>query len=164
MNVCILSGYFNPIHPGHISMVQDVKATYPDCELVVIVNNDHQVRLKKSVPFLDETARCEIVNNIKGVDYVLLSIDQNLSIAKSIEVIVKSNRYHNYSPQQTKFKFCNGGDRNPERSNLEELNMCQNYDIDIEYGYGDSKTYSSSNLINHANQWIKHNNALISGV
>ena len=164
MNVCILSGYFNPIHPGHISMVQDVKATYPDCELVVIVNNDHQVRLKKSVPFLDETARCEIVNNIKGVDYVLLSIDQNLSIAKSIEVIVKSNRYHNYSPQQKKFKFCNGGDRNPECSNIQELNMCQSYDVDIEYGYGDSKRYSSSKLIYDSNQWIKHNNALISGV
>ena len=58
MNVCIISGYFNPIHPGHISLIRDVKKSKIDCKLVAIVNNDRQVALKNTVPFLDEIARC----------------------------------------------------------------------------------------------------------
>lgn len=157
MNICIVSGYFNPIHPGHISMIQDVRRSYPTCELVVIVNNDHQVTLKESIPFLDESARCEIVNNIKGVDYTVLSIDKDLSIAKTIESIVKNNRYKNYSIGQKRIKFCNGGDRNLNSSNSQELEICQKYDIDIEYGYGGSKIYSSSNLIDNTYKYIIKN-------
>ena len=158
MAICIVSGYFNPIHPGHVSLIRDVKSQWPDCTLIAIVNNDYQVKLKNSVPFLDEKTRRIIVQNIKGVDEAYIAIDKSPSVVETLNKIMMA------APDGSSIFFCNGGDRNPDRSSLEELNMCQNYDIDIEYGYGDSKTYSSSNLINHANQWIKHNNALISGV
>ena len=55
MTVVVVSGYFNPIHPGHISMILDAKE-YAD-KLIVIVNSDKQVKMKGSVPFMDEWAR-----------------------------------------------------------------------------------------------------------
>lgn len=83
MTVVVVSGYFNPIHPGHISMILDAKE-YAD-KLIVIVNSDKQVKMKGSVPFMDEWARCEIVRNIKGVDEAMLSIDEDGSVVKSLE-------------------------------------------------------------------------------
>ena len=83
MSVIVLSGYFNPIHPGHISMILDAKE-YAE-KLIVVVNSDEQVKRKGSLPFLDEWARCEIVRNIKGVDEVLLAIDDDGTVVKSLE-------------------------------------------------------------------------------
>ena len=42
----IVSGYFNPIHKGHIEYFNNAKALAD--ELFVIVNNDHQRALKGS--------------------------------------------------------------------------------------------------------------------
>ena len=71
MNICVISGYFNPLHPGHISLIHDVKQSKTDCKLIAIVNNDRQVELKRTVPFLDEIARCYILQNIREVDEVI---------------------------------------------------------------------------------------------
>ena len=61
MCICIISGYFNPIHPGHVSLIKDVRSTHPNCNLIAIVNSDFQVKLKGSIPFLDEVSRCYIL-------------------------------------------------------------------------------------------------------
>ena len=106
MNVCIISGYFNPIHPGHISLIRDVKKSKIDCKLVAIVNNDRQVALKNTVPFLDEIARCYILQNIGEVDEVFLAIDEDSTVVKSLESIKVDSRHKN-----DKIFFCNGGDR-----------------------------------------------------
>ena len=72
----IVSGYFNPIHKGHIEYFKNAKAL---CDkLFVIVNNDHQRELKGSKPFQDEQERLIIVSNIKAVDEAILSIDKDL--------------------------------------------------------------------------------------
>ena len=85
MSVAILSGYFNPIHPGHVSMMREAKV-HADT-LIVIINNDYQVKLKGSVSFMDEWSRSYIVQSIKHVDYTLLSIDRDETVVKSIEKI-----------------------------------------------------------------------------
>tara|TARA_R110000824_G_C15058914_1_gene662207 strand:+ start:431 stop:943 length:513 start_codon:yes stop_codon:yes gene_type:complete len=149
MNICIISGYFNPIHPGHLSMIQDVKAKNPDCTLVVIVNNDYQVGLKDSVPFLDEMTRCQIVQQIKGVDRVFLSIDKNRSVAKSLQYLIQDPAYQNYI-----IKFCNGGDRDPNSCENQEVRLCKKHNVEVEYRYGDNKTYSSSLIIKKAYVWM----------
>tara|TARA_B100000809_G_C15115608_1_gene522296 strand:+ start:1848 stop:2318 length:471 start_codon:yes stop_codon:yes gene_type:complete len=146
MNICIISGYFNPIHPGHISMIQDIKSQYPDCALIAIVNNDYQVKLKKSIPFLDEAARCYIVQHTQNVDKAFLSIDQDSSIVQSLTTIYTNIKEEN-KEDCCDFYFFNGGDRDPNSASTPEVEFCNLNNIRLEYRCGDSKTYSSSELI-----------------
>ena len=81
----IVSGYFNPIHKGHIEYLINAKALSD--ELFVIVNNDNQRALKGSEEFQQEAERVFIVSNIKSVDYCILSIDQDRTVCKTIEKI-----------------------------------------------------------------------------
>ena len=71
----IVSGYFNPLHKGHIDYFNKAKKLCD--ELFVIVNSDHQRELKGSKAFQDEQERLIIVSNIKAVDKAILSIDQD---------------------------------------------------------------------------------------
>ena len=43
MRVVVISGYFNPIHTGHLDYIK--AASKLGDRLVVIVNNDEQVKL-----------------------------------------------------------------------------------------------------------------------
>ena len=83
----IISGYFNPIHKGHIEYIN--KAQNRADVLFVIVNNDAQRVLKGSKLFQLEEERMLIVSNIKAVDKVILSIDSDRTVCKTIEKIVK---------------------------------------------------------------------------
>ena len=132
----IVSGYFNPIHKGHLEYFNNAKALCD--ELFVIVNNDYQRELKGSKEFQKEDERMIIVSNIKAVDKVILSIDKNRTVCETIRMI--ANQYGaNYE-----LGFANGGDQNndtiPERPICEEMNVAL---ID---GLGD-KIQSSSWLL-----------------
>jgi len=115
----IVSGYFNPIHKGHIEYFQLSKENAD--LLFVIVNNDYQRSLKGSKEFMLEEERLLIVSNIKYVDKVFLSIDKDRSVSKTLEKIHKENnsKYILY--------FSNGGDQKnqliPEREICEKLNI-----------------------------------------
>ena len=74
----IVSGYFNPIQKGHIEYFNKAKACGD--ELIVIVNSDHQRALKGSKEFQQEDERVFIVSNIKSVDQVFLSIDEDRTV------------------------------------------------------------------------------------
>ena len=101
--VIIVSGYFNPIHKGHIEYFQKAKNIAD--ELFVIVNSDYQRSLKGSKPFQDETERLIIVSNIKAVDKVVLSIDENRTVCNTIEKIF------NEFGSEFELCFANGGDQ-----------------------------------------------------
>jgi cytidyltransferase-like protein len=81
----ILSGYFNPIHKGHIEYFNNAKELSD--ELFVIVNSDHQRQLKGSKEFQKEAERVFIVSNIKSVVHCVLSIDEDRTVCKTIEKI-----------------------------------------------------------------------------
>jgi cytidyltransferase-like protein len=83
----IVSGYFNPIHEGHIEYLNRSKSLGDF--LFVIVNNDYQRSLKGSTPFMTEMQRRTILKNIKSVDDVIVAIDENKFVDKTIELIVK---------------------------------------------------------------------------
>ena len=55
MRVVIVSGYFNPLHGGHIDMIEAAAAMGD--KLIVIVNNDKQQLLKKGKIILNESNR-----------------------------------------------------------------------------------------------------------
>ena len=132
----IVSGYFNPIHKGHLEYFNNAKALCD--ELFVIVNSDHQRALKGSKEFQKEDERMIIISNIKAVDKAILSIDQDRTVCETIRMIASEYR------AEYELGFANGGDQNndtiPERPICEEMNVAL---ID---GLGD-KIQSSSWLL-----------------
>ena len=134
----IVSGYFNPIHKGHIEYINAAKQ---DCDhLVVIVNNDNQVNLKGSTVFMDAEHRAFIVKNLKAVDEVLVSIDQDRSVAESIKSLILF--YPSYD-----VVFYNSGDRNPNTYESKEDAVCKKYGAETKF-LDLPKIYSSSELKN----------------
>ena len=132
----IVSGYFNPIQKGHIEYFHLAKK-YAD-KLIVIINNDYQRQIKGSSKFMNEKERLFIVKELKVVDEVLLSIDNDSTVIRSISKI-----HDMYSPQY-EIIFGNGGDQNNE--NIPEKNICEKLKIKLIDGLG-SKIQSSSWLI-----------------
>ena len=115
----IVSGYFNPIHKGHLEYFNNAKAMAD--QLFVIVNNDHQRELKGSKEFQDENERMIIVSNIKAVDKAILSIDTDRTVCATIKMIAEQ------FGETFDLVFANGGDQNndtiPERAVCEEMNV-----------------------------------------
>ncbi|MAD12270.1 MAG: cytidyltransferase [Flavobacteriaceae bacterium] len=133
----IVSGYFNPIHKGHLEYFTNAK-NQADI-LIVIVNNDHQRELKGSKEFQDENERLLIVSNIKTVDKVILSSDKDRTVCKSIENIVSQ------FGSEYDLAFANGGDQN--NNNIPEREICEKLNVTLIDGLG-NKIQSSSWLIN----------------
>ena len=92
--VVAVSGYFDPLHVGHVEFFQLAKDL--GSKLIVIVNNNHQAEMKKGSFFMDEKDRMEIVAALRHVDEVFLSIDKDNSVCKSLEFI-KPNIFSNTS-------------------------------------------------------------------
>lgn len=132
--VCI-SGYFDPIHVGHLEYME--RARQIGDELVVIVNNDHQAKLKKGRSFMLEDERVKIVKSIRFVDHVVKSIDQDRTVCQTLEHMTPRPHF-----------FCNGGDQN--NLSIPESEICQKLNIELVDGLGD-KIQSSSWLIAKAN-------------
>ena len=139
MRVIVISGYFNPIHSGHIDYIKSAKQRGD--VLVVIVNNDNQVELKGSVPFQNENERFKIVNNIKGVDRTVLSIDEDSTVCESLRMVYKT---YEDDPFFHQMFFCNGGDRGSDNT-PETDKYGQDPRVQFEFGIGgDDKMNSSS--------------------
>ena len=122
-----VSGYFDPIHIGHLDYLELAKKLGD--KLVVIVNNNHQCKLKKGKPFMDELDRIRIVESLGIVDEVFLSIDSDRSVCKSLEEIKPDI-------------FANGGDR--ATLEVPESVVCKEYNIEMVDGLGDKIRSSSS--------------------
>lgn len=133
----IVSGYFNPIHKGHLEYFKNAKqhADY----LFVIVNSDLQRELKGSKPFQDEKERMIIVNSIKGVDKAILSIDKDRTVCETIKKIAQE-----YGEEYS-LAFANGGDQNNDT--IPEKPICEQLGVNLIDGLGD-KIQSSSWLLN----------------
>lgn len=136
--IVITSGYFNPLHIGHMNLMREAKKIGDF--LVVIVNNDRQVKVKGSMPFMSEKERIEIVKDIKHVDAVFLSIDEDLPISKSLRAI--ANQY------KGELFFAKGGDRNADNIPQSEKEVCMEFNIKVVNNVGGGKVQSSSKLLN----------------
>lgn len=132
----IVSGYFNPIHKGHIEYFNNAKGLGD--VLFVIVNSDFQRSLKGSKEFQLEDERFFIVSNIKNVDKVFLSVDKDRTVCETIKEI------HSNFSNEYELVFANGGDQN--NNSIPEAPICQSLGIELFDGLGD-KIQSSSWLL-----------------
>jgi len=132
----IVSGYFNPIHKGHIEYFNNSKALAD--ELFVIVNSDLQRALKGSKEFQKEEERLFIVQNIKAVDKAIISVDKDRTVCESIRAI-----FETYG-KEYQLSFANGGDQ--DNNSIPEAPICKQLKIELIDGLGD-KIQSSSWLL-----------------
>ena len=135
MNTMIVSGYFDPLHNGHIEYFKLAKEL--GSKLILILNNDFQARLKKGAVFMPMIQRKKILESIKYVDEVFCSIDSDLSVCNSIGTIVKWN-------PNAKYIFAKGGDRKIKE--IPETKVCNRLGITLVDGLG-KKIQSSSMLV-----------------
>ena len=134
--VVIASGYFNPLHKGHLEYF--IKAKSKGDLLYVIVNSDHQRSLKGSKEFQKEDERLFIVQHIKEVNQAFLSIDQDRTVCKTLEML------HAQFGKIYHLAFANGGDQNS--MSIPEASLCQTLGIELIDGLGE-KIQSSSWLL-----------------
>lgn len=137
VKVVATSGYFDPIHIGHVEYL--MKAKELGDKLVVIVNNDKQAHLKKGFEFMPFKERMEIVKALKFVDEVFPSIDEDKTVCKSLEAV---------KPHI----FAKGGDRFSHE--IPEAEICRKLGIEIIHGLGD-KIQSSSDLVKRQKEMEK---------
>ena len=128
MKIVVTSGYFDPLHVGHLECLELAKQLGD--KLIVIVNSDLQAKLKKGESFMKEEDRMKIISALKCVDEVFLSIDKDKSQCESL-------RYLNPTI------FAKGGDRTS--GEIPEAKVCKELNIQIIDGLG-AKIRSSSKL------------------
>ena len=142
--IVAVSGGFDPIHIGHVRMIQEAKKLGD--ELIVILNNDHWLRDKKGSPFMPEHERREIIEAIVGVDRVVLTEHAPGDTDRSVCHILRKVKPH---------IFTNGGDRKPDNDPVPEVDLCNELGIEMIYNVGaGGKVQSSSWLIAKAAQTI----------
>lgn len=141
------SGFFDPIHPGHVSCITESKK-FADV-LVVILNGDQQCVTKKGKPFIPARDRADIIDNFKGVDYVVMyDHPTEYSSLEAIEIIKPD-------------VVTKGGDRNPDDANnpesplFKEMKFVESYGGRVEFGVGKDKIWSSSDYLEEWYQFRK---------
>lgn len=139
-DIVVISGYFNPLHVGHLDYIEAAKIQGD--VLIVIVNNDYQVKLKGSVVFMDEVERLRLVRAIDAVNAAVLSVDVGRSVRKSLKTIAEFHK-------GKKILFATGADHTPSNT-VDEAFVCRDLGIHIAYGVGGDKVQSSSKLLENA--------------
>ncbi|MDB5162053.1 MAG: glycerol-3-phosphate cytidylyltransferase [Candidatus Saccharibacteria bacterium] len=144
MKIVIVSGFFNPLHGGHLDMIEAAKKLGD--KLVVIVNNDEQQIEKKGKIILNENNRARLIAALKPVDEVIIGIDpagNHWPSTQTLELV--ADKYPN-----DELIFANGGDR-PDSAALPgpEAAMCRKKGIEMVFGVGGTEKADSSTRINH---------------
>lgn len=130
--VVATSGYFDPLHHGHIELFKLSKQLGE--YLIVIINNDNQTLQKKGYVFMPAEEKAKIISELKCVDEVFISIDEDQTQCKTLEYL---------KPHI----FTKGGDRYAYE--IPETSICKKYEIQIIDGVG-AKIQSSSELVEKA--------------
>ena len=134
--VIIVSGYFNPLHKGHLELFE--KAKTKGDELWVIINSDLQRKLKGTKAFMGEDERLIIIEAIGIVDKGLISIDKDETQRLTLSSLAKEHG------SDYDLFFANGGDQNND--SIPEVAICKKVGIRLLDGLGD-KIQSSSWLL-----------------
>jgi glycerol-3-phosphate cytidylyltransferase/D-beta-D-heptose 7-phosphate kinase/D-beta-D-heptose 1-phosphate adenosyltransferase len=140
MKIVIVSGFFNPLHGGHLDMIE-AAAKLGD-KLIVIVNNDTQQIMKKDKVILSEQNRSRLIGALRAVDEVMIAVDDNPTVIDSLQWIGET-----YPDDD--LIFANGGDRDSEKA-IPEAEVCHTHNIQLVFGVGGTEKADSSTRINQA--------------
>jgi cytidyltransferase-like protein len=141
MKIVIVSGYFNPLHIGHIRMFQAARKIGD--VVVAIVNNDTQQMLKKGKIIMNAQDRYEIVSSIKYIDDVWMSNDIDESVC---DTLLSITTYRPYIGAE--LIFANGGDRDDSKK-VPEAEICARAGIKMIFDCGGTEKLDSSTRINN---------------
>ena len=140
MKVVIVSGFFNPLHGGHLDMIE-AAAKLGD-RLIVIVNNDKQQIEKKGKVILVETNRARLLRALRVVDEVMIAVDDDMTVIQSLAFL--ASQY-----PDDELVFANGGDRDSTKV-VPEADVCNENNIEMLFGVGGNNKADSSTRINQA--------------
>jgi cytidyltransferase-like protein len=133
----IVSGYFNPLHVGHLRMMEAARSLTG--RLIVIVNNDAQQEMKKGRIILPLGDRLEIVQALRITDEAVVAIDDDATVKRTLQVI--REKY-----PEAELIFANGGDRS-DASRVAEAGVCEKLGIGLRFGVGGEEKADSSTRI-----------------
>ena len=139
ITVCV-AGAFDPVHVGHIEHLRQARRL--GNWLVVILNPDDDLLLKKNFFFMTYAERKVILEELRCVDKVVPAIDQNGTVAETLRALRPDI-------------FAKGGDRTRDRMPQNEVDMCRKLGIRIVYGVGGGKIQSSSELVRAAQRQLE---------
>lgn len=134
----IVSGYFSPIHVGHLDMIESAAAQGD--RLVVIVNNNEQQKAKKGKVIMDEQDRLRIVQALRAVDEAFIAIDTDRTVSASLRLVAEKH-------PEYRLVFANGGDR-ASGAVVPESAVCQEHGIEMVFDMGGTAKADSSTRIN----------------
>ena len=129
--VVAVSGGFDPLHVGHVRMIQ--AAAKLGSRLVVIVNGDEFLVRKKGYAFMPLAERIEIIRALRDVDEVVAAVDPDQTVRETLRLV---------KPHV----FANGGDRR-EAEDSPEAAVCRELGIEMVFNVGGGKVQSSSDLV-----------------
>ena len=143
--IVAISGGFDPIHIGHVRMIQDAKKLG---NVIIFLNTDEWLKRKKGYAFMTWEERSEILLNIKGVKEVYRAMDEDDTVCEALKF---------YKPDI----FANGGDR--KVGNVPEYSICEKLGIEMAFSVGgDDKPQSSSWLVDKIKYAkVDHGNGII---
>lgn len=138
MKIIIVSGYFDPLHVGHIECMELARKLIGESDkLLILLNSDKQCELKKGRAFMPMEEKKKILETIKYVDEVFVSVDEDESVCESIKAIAQAH-------PSDEIIFAKGGDRFIYE--IPETKVCRELGIKVVDGLG-KKIQSSSDLI-----------------
>ena len=129
--ICV-SGGFDPVHIGHLRMIQEA-SEYG--HVIAIVNSDAWLMRKKGYIFMPFDERCEILEGFAATGETTNVDDKDGTVCEALRRI---------KPDY----FANGGDRKP--NNTPEMDVCEELGIEMLWGVGGGKIQSSSTLVTDA--------------
>ena len=138
--VSIVSGYFNPLHVGHLRMMEAARALTG--YLVVIVNNDAQQMIKKGRIIVPLDDRMEVVRALRVTDDAVAAVDDDTTVKRSLRAV--REKY-----PDAELIFANGGDRS-SAAKISEADVCAELGIGLRFGIGGEEKADSSTRINAA--------------
>tara|TARA_B100000886_G_scaffold250739_1_gene176861 strand:- start:3909 stop:4667 length:759 start_codon:yes stop_codon:yes gene_type:complete len=135
MKKVVVSGGFDPVHVGHLQMLEQAKSLGD--HLIVILNSDRFLQNKKGYVFMPFKERKKILLGFKAVDKVVKCIDKDNTVIETLKNLKLKDKVD---------IFANGGDRK-SIEDIPESKICNENNIEMVFGIGGGKIQSSSELV-----------------
>ena len=147
-SLAVVSGGFDPLHPGHIRLIDDA-SLFGD--VIVFLNSDEWLIRKKGACLMTFDDRKEVLMSMTSVSEVLEIDDTDGSVSSDLQDLRNTHKGDLY--------FCNGGDRSkgnvPEEESVKGVIF--KYGVGGDYKIASSSTYLKDYIkaVTNTNPYVK---------